>query len=80
MDRSSQCCVDDNLEQTERGADRVRLERQRWAGCQKAVHDVVWIRRESDEEKQLGPLFDRADHLLNCTCRLQPASDGFLKQ
>jgi hypothetical protein len=43
---------------------------------EEAVHDVVRVRREADEEEQLRPALDRADDALEVDELGEPARDG----
>lgn len=68
--------MDDDLEQAERRADCVRAEGERRRRCEEAVHHVIRVRREADEEQQLGPLFDRADDAFDRERAREPGRYG----
>lgn len=57
--------MDDDLEEGEGGADSVSMKSERGRGCQKAVHNVVRVWRESNKEEQLWALLDGADNSLD---------------
>ena len=73
VDRCAEAGVDDDLEERECGAERVGAERERRGSCEEAVHDVVWIRCETDEEEKLGALLDRVNGALDGVGGSQPA-------
>ena len=57
--------VDDELEQGERRADRIRPKSEGWGGRKETVHDIVRIRGKAYEEEQLGTLLNRPHDTLD---------------
>ena len=65
VDRVPECGVDDDLEEGKRGTHRVCPQRERRGSSEKAVHDVVWVRSQPDQEEQLRALLDGANDALH---------------
>jgi hypothetical protein len=64
VDGCTQAGVNDYLEEGESRANGVGLESQSGSGGQKAIHDIIWIRGYSNEEKKLWtPLYCHYDAL-----------------
>jgi len=72
--------VYDHLEEGERGAQGVGLECEAFGCSEEAVHDVVWVRCEADEEEELGALLDGADDALEGGAGVEPVGDGTAKE
>lgn len=72
--------MDDEFEQAERRAERVRAESQGRGGGEEAVHDVERVRREADEEEQLGAFLDRAHDALDRERAGEPSGDAFAEE
>ena len=65
MDGASDTCVDDELGQRERGAKRVGAEGEARGRGEEAVHDIVGVGGETDEEKELRVVLNSAHNAFN---------------
>ncbi len=76
VDRAPDAGVDDQLREGERGAEGVRPESQARGRGEEAVHDIVGVWRETDEEKQLRVVLDGAHYAFDRDSAREPARDG----
>lgn len=58
--------MNDDLEQRECGADGVGMEGKGRGSGEEAIHDIIGVRGETDEEKKLWALFNCAYDTLDC--------------
>ena len=67
--------VDDDFEEGKRRADSVCAQSEGRRCRQEAIHDVVWVGGETDEEEQFWTFFNGAHDALDCNGCREPAGD-----
>jgi hypothetical protein len=69
--------MNDNFEKRQASTCGIGAQSQRGCCCEQAVHNIVWVWSEADEEKQFRALFDGSDDAFYGHGRGKPARDGF---
>lgn len=67
MDGASDTRVNDELREGQRGANGISSECEGRRRREEAVHDIVGVGREADEEEELGVVLDGANGALDPT-------------
>ena len=73
--RAADAGVDNELEQRESGAERVSSQSEGGRCGEEAVHHIVRIRSETDEEEQLRTILDGSHDAFDRQCAGEPVSD-----